>query len=162
MTVAKFCPECGTATNGAKFCPECGTATTIGAAASAPPEAPPAPVVDDDERELWQGTPDPVLSPVAARTTSYMLTTERLKIASGLLGRKGEQIELYRVRDVKVNRSLAQRARKRGDLIVTSADATAPVFTFESIADPDSVAELVRKQVGEARRRRGVIAREEF
>lgn len=161
MTVAKFCPECGTATNGAKFCPECGTATTIGAAASAPQEAAAAPVVDD-ERELWQGTPDPVLSPVAARTTSYMLTTERLKIASGLLGRKGEQIELYRVRDVKVNRSLAQRARKRGDLIVASADATAPVFTFESIADPDAVAELVRKQVGEARRRRGVTAREEF
>ena len=21
----KFCPECGTPTNGAKFCPECGT-----------------------------------------------------------------------------------------------------------------------------------------
>ena len=24
-TVPKFCPNCGTKTNGAKFCPECGT-----------------------------------------------------------------------------------------------------------------------------------------
>jgi membrane protease subunit (stomatin/prohibitin family) len=23
-SVPKFCPECGTPTNGAKFCPECG------------------------------------------------------------------------------------------------------------------------------------------
>jgi hypothetical protein len=162
MTVAKFCPECGTATNGAKFCPECGAATSI--TGSAPPvsDVPPPPPMDDDERELWRGTPDPMLSPMAARTTTYLLTTERLKISSGLLGRRLEQVELYRVRDIKVNKSLTQRARKRGDVLVASADATAPVLTLESIADPDSFAEMLRRQVADARKRRGVVAREEF
>jgi hypothetical protein len=36
MTVAKFCPECGTPTQGAKFCPECGTPTAMGDAAAEP------------------------------------------------------------------------------------------------------------------------------
>jgi len=167
MTFAKFCPNCGTPTNGAKFCPECGTATTIGgeAAATATPaasEATPTPTVEESEHEVWRGTPDPVLSPVAARTTRYMLTTERLKVASGLLGRKGEQIELYRVRDIKVDKSLTQRARKRGDVIISSADSTAPVLALESVSDPDAVAEMLRRHVGEARKRRGVVAREEF
>lgn len=164
MTIAKFCPECGTPTNGARFCPECGAATTMGvpSAARSVSESPPAPADAEGEREVWRGTPDPVLSPVAARTTSYVLTTERMKVVSGLLGRKGDQMELYRVRDIRVTKSLTQRARKRGDVVIVSADAMAPVLTLESIANPDGFVDALRKHVAEARKRHGVVTREGF
>src|SRR5262245_56410572 len=70
--MAKFCPECGAAAEGAKFCPECGTSLATETAA---PETTAQPVepqqADEEEREVWRGAPDPVLSPMTARTTTY-------------------------------------------------------------------------------------------
>lgn len=120
------------------------------------PSAPP----DDQENEVWRGTPDPVLSPVAARTTTYVLTNRRLNVTSGLLGKKGESLELFRVKDVSVKKSLPQRTRGRGDLIVRSTDPSTPELKLESVPDPDGVAETVRRLVEDARRKHNIILRE--
>jgi hypothetical protein len=79
--MAKFCSECGTATEAAKFCPECGNPT--GDEGNAPVSATAPGTATDEEREVWRGAPDSLLSPVASRTTSYVLTTERLRAYPG-------------------------------------------------------------------------------
>lgn len=163
MSVAKFCSECGTPTEGAKFCPECGTPTSAAASNAslpAPPSADEGSPVEQEETVVWEGSPDPVLSPVAARTTKYTITTERLRFSSGMLGKKSESLELFRVKDVNVKRSIKQRARGRGDLTITSTDSTTPSFTLESIQDPESVAETIRSLAREARQRSGVRTQE--
>ena len=156
MTIAKFCPNCGTPLQGAKFCPECGASGVMGATATPPA----ADVEDVEEQEIWRGTPDTLLSPVAGRTTTYVLTNERIKVDSGLVGRRAEQIELFRVKDVVVGKGLMQRSRGRGDLKVVSTDPSTPALYFQSIEQPDTVAELIRKAAREARRRHGVSMRE--
>ncbi len=161
MTIAKFCPECGHGTAGAKFCPECGTATTVGGApAAAAPVAARAPAVEDEERELWTGSPDSVLEPLTSRSTKYMLTSERIRVQTGMIGKKAEQLELFRVKDVKVTRNLRQRARGCGDLEVVSSDKTTPELTLSSVKDPDQLAEQIRKAAREARQRSGVRMQE--
>jgi uncharacterized Zn finger protein (UPF0148 family) len=177
MAVAKFCPECGSPTQGGKFCPECGTATALGvaqqetdAAAMVPAEGEPitatsapdeAPIdLDDDEREVWSGVPDAMLSPVAKRTTKYVITSERIRFSSGLMGKKMESLDLFRIKDIQVKKSMTQRARGKGDVRVTSTDPSTPMFTFESIAGPEEVAETLRKLVQDARRKHGVATQE--
>lgn len=164
MATAKFCPECGTATEGAKFCPECGTPTARAGQPTATEQAapPPATAAVEAEREVWRGTPDPVLSPMAARTTTYILTNERIKVESGTLRKTTESLDLFRVRDVSVKRSITQRTRGRGDLEITSTDSSTPEMTMESIEDPDGVAETLRGLIREARRTSGVAMREEM
>lgn len=165
MAIAKFCPECGTATNGAKFCPECGTSTTVGtepAADEAPAVASAAAIerADEGEREVWRGTPDPILSPVSAKTHTYVITNERVKLESGAMRKRAESIELFRVRDISVKKSMTQRSRGRGDLSITSTDPSTPMITLESIQKPDEVAETLRSLVRDARREQGVQTRE--
>jgi hypothetical protein len=165
MATAKFCPECGTATNEAKFCPECGTSTTVGADPESTPvaaEVAPAPAAAsaDDERDIWQGTPDPVLSPMAAKTNSYVITNERVKVNTGTLRKRAESMELFRIKDISVKKSMTQRSRGRGDLKITSTDPSTPEITLESIQQPDEVAETLRTLVRDARRQHGVVTHE--
>jgi hypothetical protein len=157
----KFCSECGASlpSETAKFCAECGASVGAPEAATRLATADSSGVLED-EREVWTGTPDPALSPIAAKTTTYLLTTERLRVNSGVVGRKGEQLELYRVVDVQVRRGPVHRTRGRGDVIVKSKDATTPNFKLESVREPDRVAEKIRQLVREARARHGIDARE--
>lgn len=143
--MSKFCPECGAASEGAKFCPDCGT-SLVGPAAATEPSAPPA-----EEREVWRGSPDSVLSPVGAKSTTYVLTSQRLRVDHGLLAKKSDAIELYRVKDIRVKKSLPQRARGRGDIIVLTTDASHDDITLESVPDPDGLAETIRGLAREAR-----------
>jgi hypothetical protein len=155
---AKFCPECGTATAGAKFCPECGHPT--GATAEVAPAPVAATTTTFSEDDVWEGTPDPILSPMAAKTNKYRLTTERLLVESGLIGKKSDSLDLFRIKDVQVKKSMTQRTRGRGDVRVNSTDATTPHLTLESVPEPDKVAEQIRVLVREARQRHGVGTRE--
>lgn len=160
MTIAKFCPSCGHPTDGAKFCPECGASTAIGGTASAGDAPPPAAVLEEDERELWTGSPDAVLDAMNARSTRYTLTTERIRALTGLIGKRSEQLDLFRVKDVRVTRGLAQRARGCGHVAVLSSDKTTPEMVLYNVKDPDNLAELIRKTAREARQRAGVKMQE--
>jgi hypothetical protein len=124
------------------------------------PQRPPGTSGGEHEREVWRGAPDPLLSPVAAKTTAYVLTTERLRVSSGVVGRRADQMELFRVKDVRVEKNLRNRTRSRGDVIVISVDRSTPVLKLESIEDPERVAEMVRNLVRDSRQRHGVVARE--
>jgi uncharacterized Zn finger protein (UPF0148 family) len=157
---AKFCPECGTPTQGAKFCPECGTSTTVGDATAAAPQNAPQAAEAQFESDVWEGAPDPVLSPVAAKTNKYRLTTERLLVEKGLVGKKADSLDLFRVKDVQVKKSMTHRARKRGDVQVNTTDVSTPALVLESILEPDTVAEQIRTLVRDARQRHNVGTRE--
>jgi hypothetical protein len=157
----KFCPECGAQAEGMRFCPECGHNLQGGHSAAAP--AAPSDTrasASLEERDVWQGTPDPILSPVAAKTTKYLITNERIKVDSGMLGRSSDSLELFRINDVQVKKSITQRARGRGDLILTSTDPSTPNLTLESIESPDEVCETLRGLIRESRQRHGYVARE--
>jgi uncharacterized membrane protein YdbT with pleckstrin-like domain len=116
--------------------------------------------VDEAEREVWRGAPDPLFSPVDAKTTTYTLTNQRLRVDSGVVGKRHSQLELFRVKDVNVRRSLKHRARGRGDLVVTSTDPSTPKLKLEAIENPEEVAETMRGLVMAARQRMGITTRE--
>lgn len=161
--MAKFCLECGASVEGKKFCPECGTALEQGAsvATSATVEAPPA-ASDEEEREVWMGKRSSQLAPINVRSHRYTLTTERLKVDTGMLRKSAEVLDLWRVKDVSVKKGMTQRTRKCGDVEVTSADASTPKVTLTWVQNPDEVAERIRQTARVARKRHGVATQERF
>ena len=155
----KFCPYCGAArVEATPFCGSCGQ--PIAAAPAAPSAAAMATPAAAAEVELWRGVPDAVLSPVAARTTKYALTTQRLTVDTGLLGKRSDSIELFRVKDVAVKKSVLQRGRGVGDVVVYSTDQSDPTMRLEAIPKPDEVAALIRQSVYAARQDNRVFLRE--
>lgn len=146
-----------------RFCPECGTALELpGSGTEAATNQPADRVEEKEERELWSGQPDRVFASIGERTNKYTLTTERLRVESGALRKKSESLDLWRVKDVTVKKSMTQRTRKCGDVEVVSADASTPKLTLVWIQDPDSIAEQIRQASREARQRQGVVSQERF
>src|SRR4051794_4032576 len=158
--MAKFCPECGTPAEGSKFCPECGVPLT--GQGTEPATAAPESAVSEEEREVWSGKPDSALAGIGDRSERYSLTTERLKVDSGMLRKKSESLDLWRVKDVTVKKSMTQRTRKCGDVEITSADASTSKVTLAWIQNPDEVAEQIREAARDARKRHGVATQERF
>ena len=109
-----------------------------------------------EEQVLWQGRP------FLSLTENYVLTTDRIRIFRGLLSKSSENIELVRLQDVDYRQHMGERMLNIGDVMLHSADASDPVAILRNIADPEKVQEIIRRAWLDARRRYGVVFREEM
>lgn len=90
------------------------------------------------------------------RTTTYELTTQRLKIASGIFNRKLDELELFRVKDYAMEQPLLLRLLGLGNLTMVTSDASTPTLAIKAIADVESVREKLRTAVQAERDRKRV------
>lgn len=97
-----------------------------------------------------------------ARThfTTFEITTQRLRVSRGVLFVRKEDIELYRVRDTILSRSLFERIFGLGTVHLKSADVSTPNEWLNSIPDSETVREELRTLVEEARRKMRTQVRE--
>ena len=79
--------------------------------------------------------------------TRYEIDAEELKYYSGILNRKYEFIELYRVKDFQVDRPLIYRMFGLGNLIIYTSDRTTPVFRLQAIRKPEDTYTILRSLV---------------
>lgn len=82
----------------------------------------------------------------------YTLSAARLEIERGLLGRRLESMDLWRVRDVVLDQSLLERVRGVGRLTLYSTDKVEPVLTIGPVASARALFDRVRDAVAAARR----------
>ena len=80
-------------------------------------------------------------------TTKYVVTTERLRVTTGILSTVTEDLELRRVRDLIVRRPFWSRVMGLGDIEIMSADASTPRATLRSVRDPDGLQSKIRAAV---------------
>ena len=92
--------------------------------------------------------------------TKYAVTDEKLIIKSGFFSTKEEEVRLYRMMDVTLNRSLGQRLFKLGTIHVVSSDKSTPEFDIKRIKNSHQVKELLSDLIEASRRRNRVAARE--
>jgi uncharacterized membrane protein YdbT with pleckstrin-like domain len=86
----------------------------------------------------------------------YTLTNQRIKIRIGVLSRKTDEIELYRIKDVLYKASFFERSWSIGDIQIRSSQVSDPDVTIRSIKNAENIRELIRKAVQESRGRLGV------
>lgn len=110
----------------------------------------------EEEKILWEGRP------FLSLVERYVLTSERIKVTTGLLGRAIENYELIRVQDMDVQQNAGERLLGIGDVHIRGADPSNPELVLRNIRDPQEVYEILRRAWLEARRKYGLIFREEM
>ena len=132
-----------------------------------------------DEKLVWSGSPSQVTNllpfvfwgllfwlvvPIfiilwkwlVTNMTRYELTTERLRTRHGVLNRKMDELELYRVRDYKLDQPFFLRLFSLGNIILQTSDLSNPVITLHAIPDCEQVREQIRNSVEACRVKKGV------
>ena len=88
---------------------------------------------------------------------NYRITTRRIVVESGVLSKKLEQIDLYRIADYTVDRPFGQRLLGTGNLLLKTFDKTTPQLDVRDIkTDVVALYERVRAATEAEKTRRGV------
>ncbi len=85
-------------------------------------------------------------------TLKYRLTTERLSVERGFLGKRSEEMELLRVDDVTVHQGVFDRLANVGNIVITSTEPTDPLYIIVGAKHPFELKEKVRQHARELRR----------
>jgi uncharacterized membrane protein YdbT with pleckstrin-like domain len=73
------------------------------------------------------------------RRTTYTITSERLTIEVGLLGREVHETRLERVQNVNASQTLIERALRVGSVSFDTAGGAGFDFSFRGVADPRQI-----------------------
>lgn len=113
---------------------------------------------EGDEREevLWSGRP------FLSFVTEFIITNERVRLITGILGKDREDIELIRIQDIDQSQTFGDRILQIGDIIVHSHDRSDPDVVLYNVREPETVHEILRRAVLDARKKHGLIFREEM
>lgn len=88
---------------------------------------------------------------------SYKVTTRRVMIERGVLGKRLEQIDAYRIKDYVVDRPFGQRLLGTGNLQLLTMDPTTPNMELRGLhTDVVALYERLRAAAESDRARRGV------
>jgi len=87
----------------------------------------------------------------------YRITTRRIVVETGVLSKRMEQIDLYRVNDYTVDRPFLQRLLGTGNLFLKTFDKTTPELRIAEIkTDVVGLYEKLRQATERDRAARGV------
>ncbi|HME87827.1 MAG TPA: PH domain-containing protein [Chthoniobacterales bacterium] len=86
----------------------------------------------------------------------YELTTERLKITEGVLGKVTDTLELYRVKDLETRQPFLYRLAHLENIQLDTSDAETPVVLINAIPSSVRFADKIRNQVETIRQQKGV------
>ena len=92
--------------------------------------------------------------------TVYKLTKEKLFIESGFLSKKEEEIRLYRIMDLTLNRPLGQRLWGLGTIHCCTADKSTPEFDILRIKNSEEIKNMLSDMVEEQREAKRIMGRE--
>jgi len=92
--------------------------------------------------------------------TVYTLNEDKLLIDSGFFNRKQEEIRLYRILDMTLERSFGQRIFGLGSIVCNTSDQTTPVIEIKNIKKSREVKETLSDLVERERVSKRVSARE--
>ena len=91
------------------------------------------------------------------RNIRYELTTERLKIRQGVFNKSLDEIELYRVRDYRLEQPFWLRLFSLGNIGMGTNDASNPYVVLRAVRESEHVYEKIRKHVEECRVKKRVL-----
>jgi membrane protein YdbS with pleckstrin-like domain len=91
------------------------------------------------------------------KSTFYRLTPDRLEYHRGILGRKVDNIDLFRIVDYKMERSILDRILGIGTIKLFSSDKTDPEFLIYKVKKPQNVFDILGKSTFAADRKANII-----
>lgn len=133
----------------------------------------------EEESVIWEGRPSPldqlptflvcgmliwlvVPGFVAAwrvlqiLTTKYTLTSERLRVSTGVLSKQIEEVELYRVKDSRLEIPFFLRLFGLAHIVIFSSDRSTRQLRLRAVADAELLRNQIRGLVEKRRELKGV------
>jgi uncharacterized membrane protein YdbT with pleckstrin-like domain len=84
---------------------------------------------------------------IITSSLKYTLTSERLLIESGVLSKRTQSLELYRVKDYTLVEPFLYRLVKLGSVSIVTSDPTTPKVEMRAITQPRPLLDTLRRQV---------------
>jgi len=94
---------------------------------------------------------------VKLKMTRYEVSTERIEWSRGIFDRRVDNLDMFRVIDLKLRRSLLDCIVGVGTVGLITTDKTDPEFTFEKIRNSRRLYDIIKKASLDADRRNGVV-----
>jgi membrane protein YdbS with pleckstrin-like domain len=91
------------------------------------------------------------------KTTRYEVSADRIEWSRGILDRKVDNLDMFRVIDLKLRRSLLDCIVGVGTVTVITTDKSDPEFAFKKIRDSRKLYDAVKKASLDADRRNNAI-----
>ena len=110
----------------------------------------------EKETTLWEDRRRRLPFGLPWTLTKYILTDARLKINSGFFRRREETIQLYRITDASLTRTIGERLCRTGTITIVSSDATTPIIKLYHVKQSGKVRDLLSQTVESARIAAGV------
>ena len=125
-----------------------------------------------EEKDVWSGTPSQVVNmwsfifcvptmgiyaPIAlwkwlvVKNTKYEVTSQRLKTRNGVLNKKTDELELYRVQDYKMEQPFFLRLFSLSNIVLQTSDKSHPRVVLRAITNGEELREKIRFHVEEAK-----------
>jgi membrane protein YdbS with pleckstrin-like domain len=91
------------------------------------------------------------------RSVHYEISPDRIEWARGLFSRKIDNIDMFRVIDIKLHRSILDCITGVGTVTVMTKDESDPTFEFEKVRNPRELYDTIKQASLEADRKQGVV-----
>jgi len=98
-----------------------------------------------------------VMKMVKLKMTYYEITPERVEWSRGILDRRVDNLDMFRVIDLKMRRSVFDCIFGIGTVGLITTDKTDPKFEFEKMHRPRELYDIIKRASLEADRRTGVV-----
>lgn len=92
---------------------------------------------------------------IVLKFITYEITTERVRFTRGILSRRTDELELYRVKDTSLIEPFMLRLFGVGNILLVTNDATTPTIELKGIRNAGPVREQLRASIEECRVRKG-------
>ncbi|PCJ47671.1 MAG: hypothetical protein COA74_11080 [Gammaproteobacteria bacterium] len=126
------------------------------------------------ETKIWSGSPSQVVNIIpfilsvlfiwlifplfiilwkwlVTKTTTYELTNQRLTTRSGVFNKTVDELELYRIKDHRLDQPFFLRIFSLGNIILDTSDKTHPTVVISAISNVDKIRGDIRTFVEERR-----------
>ena len=136
-------------------------------------------MADESEQTLWKGSSSQflhfgtyllcglfcwlivpliyaIMKWIELRSRHYEITTQRVRVRTGVFSKRTDELELYRVKDSTVFEPFWQRIFGVGSIIITTNDASTPSLTLEALPHAADTREKLRTAIEECRDRKRV------
>lgn len=115
------------------------------------------------DKKRWCGKDK--IGPIPTSFTEYRIIVSnnaRLEVKKGMLAKRVDNVDLYKVLDLSMNITLVDRIFGTGSICVESVDRNVPNLIIQHVKDPEEVMNIIADLVEQEKARNKTHGREMF
>jgi membrane protein YdbS with pleckstrin-like domain len=94
---------------------------------------------------------------IKLKSIRYKITADRIEWSRGIIQHKVDNIDMFRIVDMKMERSLLDIIIGIGSITLITSDKTEPTFKFQKIRGSKNLYDVIKKSSLDSDKKRGVI-----